>query len=85
MALGFPNENRYYDEATHVIRFWGHDGAMEAAFFVSQEAFKTIQPGMPPDEAGLLSAFDAYRDGDPQDGHQGVRPRPQGRVRPSAD
>jgi hypothetical protein len=62
MALGFPNESRHYDEAMHVIRFWGHDGAMEASFFVGEEALMKLQPGMPADEAGLLGAFDAHRD-----------------------
>ena len=62
MALGFPNESRHYDEATHMVRFWGHDGAMEASFFVGEEALTKLQPGMPTDEAGLLSAFDANRE-----------------------
>jgi hypothetical protein len=62
MALGFPNESRHYDEATHVVRFWGYDGAMEASFFVGEEALTKLQPGMPTDEAGLLGAFDAHRE-----------------------
>jgi len=62
MALGFPNESRHYDEAMHAVRFWGHDGAMEASFFVGEEALTNLQPGMPTDESGLLSAFDANRD-----------------------
>ena len=43
MALGFPNESRYYDEAMHAVRFWGHDGAMEASFFVGGEALTKLQ------------------------------------------
>ncbi len=62
MALGFPNESRHYDEATHMVRFWGHDGAMEAAFFIGEEALTRLQPGMTTDEAGLLSAFDSHRE-----------------------
>jgi hypothetical protein len=62
MALSFPNQNRFYDARLGAIRFWGHDGAMEAAFFVNQDALKTIQPGMPLDEAGLLGAFDSNRE-----------------------
>jgi hypothetical protein len=62
MALGFPNESRHYDEAMHAVRFWGHDGALEASFFVGEEALTMLQPGMPTDETGLLSAFDANRE-----------------------
>ena len=43
------------------MRFWGHDSAMEAAFFVTADALKRIQPSAPFDEAGLLAAFDANR------------------------
>lgn len=62
MSLGFPNESRFYDAAVHAVRFSGHDGALEAAFFVGEEALKRIQPDMPFDEAGLLNAFDLNRD-----------------------
>jgi len=62
MALGFPNESRHYDEAMHAIRFWGHDGSMEAAFFVDAHVLMKIQPDAAADEAGLLGAFDANRD-----------------------
>ncbi len=44
------------------MRFWGHDSAMEASFFVTEEALKRVQPDMRFDEAGLLDAFDANRD-----------------------
>jgi hypothetical protein len=62
MSLYFPNESRYYDAALHAVRFWGHDGAMEASFFMDEEALKQIQPGTGVDEAGLLSAFDLNRE-----------------------
>ena len=62
MALSFPNQSRHYDEAMHAVRFWGHDGAMEAAFFVGEQALRKIQPGVSSDEAGMLAAFDAHRD-----------------------
>jgi hypothetical protein len=62
MALCFPNESRHYDEAMHAVRFWGHDGSMEAAFFVDAQALTKIQPDAAADEAGLLSAFDANRE-----------------------
>jgi hypothetical protein len=62
MALSFPNRSRSYDATLRAVRFWGHDGAMEASFFVNEEALKRIQPGLRSDEAELLSAFDSHRD-----------------------
>jgi len=61
-VLSFPNHSRFYDEAVHAVRFWGHDGAMEAAFFVDEDALTKIEPGVALDEAGLLAAFDAHRE-----------------------
>ena len=60
MSLSFPNPCRSYDATLRAVRFWGHDGPMEAAFFVNEDALRRIQPGMPCDEAGLLSAFDSH-------------------------
>jgi hypothetical protein len=62
MALSFPNLSRSYDSTRHAVRFWGYDSAMEASFFVMAEALRKIHPGIPPDEAGLLQAFDSNRD-----------------------
>ena len=62
MALRFPNESRSYDTSRRAVRFWGHDSAMEASFFVSEEALKRVQPDIRFDEAALLGAFDANRD-----------------------
>jgi len=62
MALSFPNQSRSYDATRRAVRFWGHDSAMEASFFVNEEALKRIQPDMRLDEAGILSAFDLNRD-----------------------
>jgi Protein of unknown function (DUF1488) len=62
MSLNFPNQSRSYDATLHAVRFWGHDGAMEASFFVNEKALQQIQPGVRSDEAGLLSAFDSHRD-----------------------
>jgi hypothetical protein len=62
MALRFPNPSRWYDGTRRAVRFWGNDGALEASFFVSEDALKQIQPDMRFDEAGLLGAFDLHRD-----------------------
>ena len=62
MALGFPNECRFYDGAVHAVRFSGHDGALEAPFFIGEHALKQIQPDMPFNESGLLKAFDLNRE-----------------------
>ena len=62
MMLGFPNQSRCYDATRRAVQFWGHDSAMEATFFVTEDALKRVQPDMRPDEAGVLGAFDANRD-----------------------
>ena len=62
MALSFPNKSRAFDATRRAVRFWGHDSAMEVAFFVTEDALKRVQPDMQSDEAGLLRAFDANRD-----------------------
>jgi hypothetical protein len=61
MTLSFPNQSRSYDATLHAVRFWGHDSAMEASFFVNAEALKRIKPDMEFDEVGLLGAFDLNR------------------------
>ena len=61
MSLSFPNQSRSYDATLRAVRFWGHDGAMEASFFVNEDALKRIEPSMRSDESGLLNAFDSHR------------------------
>jgi Protein of unknown function (DUF1488) len=61
MSLGFPNQCRSYDATLRAVRFWGHDGAMEAAFFVNRDALQRIQPDMRLDQEGVLCAFDLHR------------------------
>jgi Protein of unknown function (DUF1488) len=61
MPLSFPNPSRSYDATRRAVRFWGHDSAMEASFFVTEDALKRVQPDMRFDEPGLLGAFDANR------------------------
>jgi hypothetical protein len=62
MSLSFPNQSRFYDATRRAVRFWGHDSAMEASFFVTDDALKRIKPDMRFDEAGFLNAFDLNRD-----------------------
>jgi Protein of unknown function (DUF1488) len=59
MTLNFPNQSRFYDATRHAVRFWGHDSAMEASFFVNADALKRIKPDTQVDEIGLLNAFDS--------------------------
>ena len=60
--IDFPNHSRSYDPTRRAVRFWGHDSAIEASFFVNEDALTRIQPGIRPDESGFLNAFDANRD-----------------------
>ena len=60
MALNFPNRSRSYDTTLRAVRFWGHDGPIEAAFFVNEDALRRIEPGLEGGEAGLLGAFDSH-------------------------
>ena len=62
MTLSFPNRSRSYDATRRAVRFWGHDSAMEASFFVTEDALRQIQPDARFDEDGLLGVFDANRD-----------------------
>jgi len=62
MTLRFPNPSRAYDPTLRAVRFWGHDGALEASFFVNEEALKRIEPGLRSEEMALLSAFDSHRE-----------------------
>jgi Protein of unknown function (DUF1488) len=62
MGLNFPNQSRSYDATRRAVRFWGHDSAMEASFFVTEEALRQLRPGKQLDESGALSTFDAHRD-----------------------
>ena len=60
--IDFPNHSRSYDVTRHAVRFWGYDSAIEGSCFVDEAALKRMQPGIPPDESGFLTAFDANRD-----------------------
>ena len=60
--INFPNHSRSYDVTRHAVRFWGYDSAIEASFFIHEDALAQIQPGVRPNESGFLNAFDANRD-----------------------
>ena len=61
MSIAFPNASRSYDATRGVIRFWGHDSAMEAAFLITSDALHRIAPDAAADEQGMLAAFDRHR------------------------
>ena len=60
--IDFPNHSRSYDSTRRAVRFWGHDSAIEASFYIDEDAMTRIQPGVRLDESGFLCAFDANRD-----------------------
>jgi hypothetical protein len=60
--IDFPNHSRSYDRTRHAVRFWGHDSAIEASFFIDEGALLRIQPDALSSESGFLNAFDSNRD-----------------------
>ena len=60
--IEFPNHSRCYDQTRRAVRFWGHDSAIEASFFIDEDALRRIQPSARLDEASLLNTFDCNRD-----------------------
>ena len=60
--IDFPNHSRSYDSTRRAVRFWGHDSAIEASFYIDEDAMTRIEPGVRLDESGFLNAFDANRD-----------------------
>jgi Protein of unknown function (DUF1488) len=55
--IEFPNHSRSYDHTRRAVRFWGHDSAIEASFFINEDALRRIQPGAGYDESGFLHAL----------------------------
>lgn len=62
MTLSFPNRSRSYDTTRKAVRFWGHDTAMGASFFITRDALQRLHCGQFVNEAALLCAFDVHRD-----------------------
>jgi hypothetical protein len=60
--IDFPNHSRSYDQTRHAVRFWGYDSAIEASFFINEDALRRIQPDARADESGFLKVFDSNRD-----------------------
>jgi hypothetical protein len=60
--IDFPNHSRSYDGTRHAVRFWGHDSAIEASFFITEDALRRIQPDAHLDASGFLNVFDSNRD-----------------------
>ena len=58
----FASHKRSYDSGRQAVHFWGYDGAVQCAFFVTVEALRRVHPAMPDSEAGVLAAFDSNRD-----------------------
>ena len=58
----FCSDNRDQFTTRRAVRFWGHDSAIEASFFINEDALRQIQPDAGRDESGFLSAFDSNRD-----------------------
>jgi hypothetical protein len=55
--IDFLNHSRSYDSTRRTVRFWGHDSAIEASFYINEDALIRIQPDAQPDEPGFLNAF----------------------------
>ncbi len=62
MTLSFPNHSRSYDAKRNLVRFWGHDSALEIVFFVEVDALCKLKPQTQSAEVAYLEAFDAARD-----------------------
>ena len=60
--IEFPNFSRSYDRTRHAVRFWGYDSALEASFFIEEDALRRLQPDAHPNESGFLNAFASNRD-----------------------
>lgn len=62
MSIAFPNRSRSYDAPHQRIRFVGHDGMKQIAFFLEADALARISGAAPKDETDALAVFDKYVD-----------------------
>jgi hypothetical protein len=62
MKLHFPNPNRYFDEKSSRILFWGYDRTIEVSFLLEAAVLKRLYPDMNGTETELLKAFDTTRE-----------------------
>ncbi|XUJ35392.1 DUF1488 family protein [Bradyrhizobium japonicum] len=79
--IEFPNHSRSYDRTRRAVRFWGHDSAIEASFFIEEEALKRIQPDTCYDEFEPSPRVRFQSGLDMRRRRQGVRSRYQGLLR----
>jgi hypothetical protein len=61
MSIAFPNASRSYDATRAAVRFWGSDSTIEAAFLITSNALRQMEPATTFDEASMLAAFDRHR------------------------
>ena len=58
-VIDFPNHSRSYDPTRRAVRFWGHDSAIEASFFINGDAFLNsvrFEPRFEMSQPGSMSA-----------------------------
>ena len=60
--IDFPNHSRSYDKTRRAVRFWGHDSAIEASFYVHEGALRRMNSELSSDETGFLNVFDLNRE-----------------------
>ena len=75
--LDFPNQSRVFDPTRRAVRFWGHDGAMEWSFYVTEDALKLLQPGHDARRGGFAFGLRYLSVRDPRGGKEGVQAQPQ--------
>ncbi|WP_081493089.1 DUF1488 family protein [Bradyrhizobium yuanmingense] len=43
--IEFPNHSRSYDRTRRAVHFGGYDSAIEASFFIEEDALRRLRPG----------------------------------------
>ena len=75
--LDFPNQSRVFDPTRRAVRFWGHDGAMEWSFYVSEDALKLLATRHDARRDGFAFGLRYLSVGDLRGGQEGVQAQPQ--------